>query len=106
MARLRIAGNDISNMCLVEVMTKFLQLRPAANGPLFCHANGSPLTRYQFATVLRKTLYNAGIPARHYGTHSFRIGAATTAAINGVPPKEIQRIGRWRSEAFRSYIRK
>ncbi len=37
--------------------------------------------------------------------HSFRIGAATTAAHKGLSQQQIQELGRWSSEAFKSYIR-
>ncbi len=72
---------------------------------MFCHIDGQPLTRYQFQAVLRKALQQCGIKADSFGTHSFRIGAATTAALNGVPAEEIKKMGRWRSNAFQSYIR-
>ncbi|XP_038056044.1 uncharacterized protein LOC119728036 [Patiria miniata] len=78
---LRIHGNGIENMCPVQAMEKYLVRRPAAKGPLFCHANGAPLTQYQFGAVLRRVLHHAGVPPLQHGTHSFRIGAATTAAL-------------------------
>jgi hypothetical protein len=37
--------------------------------------------------------------------HSFRIGAATAAAIQGASDEDIQRMGRWKSQAFKRYIR-
>ncbi|WAR01576.1 LOW QUALITY PROTEIN: DPOL-like protein, partial [Mya arenaria] len=36
---------------------------------------------------------------------NFRIGACIQAALLGVPDNEIMRMGRWRSNAFRRYIR-
>ncbi|XP_041466138.1 uncharacterized protein LOC121416747, partial [Lytechinus variegatus] len=36
--------------------------------------------------------------------HTFRIGAATTAAMAGCSDEEIQRMGRWVSSAHRRYI--
>ena len=38
-------------------------------------------------------------------SHSFRIGAATVAARNGVPDHLIQAMGRWSSNAYQLYIR-
>ncbi|RXN33881.1 poly [Labeo rohita] len=41
----------------------------------------------------------------NFSSHSFRIGAATTAAQKGLSQQQIQALGRWSSEAFKSYIR-
>jgi hypothetical protein len=38
-------------------------------------------------------------------THSFRIGAATTAAAAGYPKWAIQALGRWSSDCYRTYVR-
>ena len=40
-----------------------------------------------------------------YTGHSFRIGAATSAAARGVPLAVIQHMGRWKPNAFQHYIR-
>ena len=46
-----------------------------------------------------------GIQAHQYAGHSFRIGAATMAALAEVPDSTIQMLGRWNSTAFLRYIR-
>lgn len=102
---LEIQGNGIRDGCPVVAMDKYLQMRPRKEGPLFCHANGCPLTRYQFQAVLAKALTSSGAVPSEYGTHSFRIGAATTAALNGFAPDKIKEMGRWRSEAYKLYVR-
>ena len=43
-------------------------------------------------------------PNRYKG-HSFRIGAATYAAEQGVSDDKIRHSGRWKSDAFKKYIR-
>ena len=47
---------------------------------------------------------SAGISG-NFSSHSFRIGAATVAGRNGIPDLLIQELGRWKSNAFQSYIR-
>ena len=41
----------------------------------------------------------------NFSSHSFRIGAATVAARNGIPDHLIQALGRWTSNAYQLYIR-
>ena len=40
-----------------------------------------------------------------YNTHSFRIGAATTARQVNIPDAIIKMLGRWKSDAYQSYIK-
>ena len=47
----------------------------------------------------------AGLNVKNYKSHSFRIGAATTAWAKGFSEEQIQQMGRWNSEAFKKYIR-
>jgi site-specific recombinase XerD len=63
-----------------------------------------PLTRTVFTERLRQLLSQAGITG-HFGSHSFRIGAATTAGLAGVPEHMIQTLGRWSSSVYLAYRR-
>lgn len=94
-----------TQVCPVQAMCAFLSLRPNISQYLFCHANGMPLTRYQFSAVLNKTVQAARLPNARYRSHSFRIGAATWLAKRGVTNSTIKRMGRWSSNAFEKYIR-
>lgn len=94
-----------SFLCPVTTLRKFIEVRPVGCEALFCHFNCEPLTRYQFNAVLQKALGFCGLGDLHIRAHSFRIGAATLAHDMGVPLSEIQRMGRWRSDAALSYIR-
>ena len=94
-----------SQLCPINALEKFLDVRPVSSGLLFIHMDKSPLTRFQFQSVLSSTLAQAGYPAERFKTHSFRIGAATTVAMCGFDSDSIKVLGRWRSNAFRVYIR-
>jgi len=50
-------------------------------------------------------LESAGVDQSKYCGHSFRIGAATTAAKNGMEDAVIKTLGRWRSLAYLEYVR-
>lgn len=39
--------------CPVEILTIYLKVRPLVGGPLFCHFNKQPETRYQFSALLK-----------------------------------------------------
>lgn len=90
--------------CPVRAVSEYLQLRPPGSSFLV-HSDGSPVTRFQFQSVFKRCLQAAGVPPGDFGTHSFRIGAATEAARAGLSNSEVQRIGRWRSACFAGYIR-
>lgn len=72
--------------------------------PLCIYQNGTPLSRSQLSSFLQTTLQSAGIPEKFSG-HSFRIGAATTAARKGLPDHLIKTMGRWSSKAYLLYVR-
>jgi hypothetical protein len=60
--------------------------------------------RSEFSARLNQTLTSIGLTGANMRPHSFRIGAATSAAAAGVPDDQIQRLGRWKSDAYRRYI--
>ena len=57
-------------------------------------------TKGQFVSEIRSILNMAGLPQHHYAGHSFRIGAATSAALAGVGDSTIQALGRWYSAVY------
>ena len=99
-------ARSTTSICSVMAMRDYLlQRKPAATGPLFTFANGKWLSRASLTKELRSTLQHCGLPAEHYFTHSFRIGAATTAAAAGIPSWLIKVLGRWSSDCYERYVR-
>ena len=53
--------------------------------PLFQWQSGTHLTKTRFVEEVRVALDASHLPAKNFAGHSFRIGAATTAASAGLP---------------------
>ncbi len=57
------------------------------------------------ATTLQYPLYQ-GIPIEQIDTYSLRIGGACALALSGFSEMHIQKMGRWRGDTFKEYVRK
>lgn len=93
------------NKILQDSLSNYLVCRPKCNGTFLCHFDGSPVTAFQFNSILKKVLEFSGIQNTFYKSHSFRIGGATYLHSIGKSDEEIKLLGRWKSNAFKSYIR-
>lgn len=102
---IRIAAQPNKVVCPLVTLSSYLQVRPFVEGPLFCHFNGNPLTKHQFSALLKKSLSTLGIKNARLTSHSFRIGMATTCALEGLSDDQIKTAGRWASSAYLRYIR-
>lgn len=73
------------SICLVKQMRAYMYMRTIrwTSGPLFTLSDGRPLTRHRCLHYLRRSLEHVGHRPEDYNTHSFRIGAASTAAHEG-----------------------
>lgn len=98
-------GKTNNDLCPVAALLNYLAARPPIPGPLFIRSDGKPLTKPILVKLLKATLESAGFQPQVFNGHSFRIGAATTAAANGVPETLIKTLGRWSSNAFQAYIK-
>ena len=83
----------------------YLEVRCSSPGPLFVLQAGTPLTRTYLVEQLHAALQRMGLNHSCFNGHSFRIGAATTAAMQGLEDSLIQTLGRWKSDAFKMYIK-
>ena len=61
--------------------------------------------RQRLVEALCLALARSGIDDSKYSGHSFRIGAATTAASKGVENCIIKTLGRWTSLAYLEYVK-
>ena len=91
--------------CPVQILSSYLQLRGSVQGPFFCTPSLDPIQPTQFSSILSKTVSFNRLDQHNLKPHSFRIGAATLAAILGYSDSQIQAMGRWKSSAFKKYIR-
>ena len=98
-------GRTSNTLCPVAAMLAYLANRPQVSSPLFIFRNGTYLTRDRLVVHIRQGLLPMGMDPSHHSGHSFRIGAATTAAQVGVEDSVIKMLGHWESASYQRYIR-
>ncbi|GAA6097672.1 uncharacterized protein LOC119489294 [Tachysurus ichikawai] len=95
-----------TDFCPFFSMSRYLGLRPHArpDEPLFITEESKAMSRSWLASRLRTACQSCGLSPELYTPHSFRIGAATTAAsVTTIPT--LKSLGRWSSTAYERYIR-
>ncbi len=100
-----VVGKTGNALCPVVAVLNYLIIRGSGPGPLFRFQDGKPLTRARLVEQIREALQRSGVDGTPYSGHSFRSGAATTAAKVGVEDSTIKVLGRWRSSAYQLYIK-
>lgn len=99
-------GRTGKSLCPVVTLLTYLAVQRNHDArPLFHLKDGRPLTKPAFVDRIKETLTKAGIDGSSYAGHSFRIGAATPTAADGVEDSMIQMLGRWKSSTYLVYIR-
>ena len=99
-------GGTGRDLCPVAALIDYINTRGYHEGPLFCFKDFLPCKRFHLVQKLRSVLANfPSIKEKDYCGHSFRIGAATTAAKRGIKDSMIKILGRWESSAYQLYIR-
>ncbi len=97
-------GKTGNSLCPVSSVLRYMVARGPGSGPFFRFENGTPLTRLKFVQKVKEALTLAGLDCSGYSGHSFRSGAATTAAKQGISDATIKMLGRWKSSAYQVYI--
>ena len=92
-------GPTQNALCPVSAMIKYVHTQHRRCGPFFQYQNGVGLTRQHIVMILRHSLQQRAI-----NTHSLRIGGASALASINTPDYIIQIMGRWKSDAYRTYI--
>ena len=98
-------GKTGVDLCPVAAVSVYLAVHGCQKGPLFCFVSGVPLSRDALIRHVRVTLRALGVDVSFYSGHSFRIGAATTAAAVGMEYSFIKTLGRWESSAYLRYVK-
>ena len=99
-------GATDDSICPLKGILPYLALRGRRDGPLFIFSDGKGLTRQLFSSMLANFfLRELNMDAKCYNTHSFRIGAATSAKMANIPDTYIKMLGRWRSDTYQQYIK-
>jgi hypothetical protein len=95
-------GSTSDDLCPVAAITAYMALRGDSQGPFFRFSNTRPLTKDQFTKHVREALTYIGYNPEAYASHSFRGGAATTAAERGIEDSVIKALGRWKSDLYQN----
>ena len=103
-----IIASSGDSACPVKAMKQLFAIDTHRSplAPLFCIGKyDQPQFSQEYVVQKLQTLVIfPGLGTGTWNGHSFGKGAATWAAEVGIPEKEIQTLGRWRSEAYKAYI--
>ena len=92
--------------CPVDAVESYLvQRRSFLSEFVFCWLSGERVKKEQFDQMLKTVIKFIGLDSQVYTSHSFGIGAACHAISLGYSDAQIREMGRWQSDAFKSYFR-
>ena len=102
---IRLAPSGHPSLCPALALSKLLsQTQATGERLLFSLSSGSPLSRPILNSAISTLASFSNLDPSAYSSHSFRIGAATTASANGLSDSLIKTLGRWSSDAYQTYI--
>ena len=90
-----IIGNGDPDLCPVKALVCYLLVRGEKADPFLVFEDRQFLTWLRFVKEVREALGKVGVNCTKYCGHSFRIGAATTAASRGMEDSLIMTLGKW-----------
>ena len=100
---IQLAASNQS-LCPYRAVRNHISNCKKPNVPLFKFCDNTYLTRKRLTSILQELIPLSADNSR-YTSHSFRVGAATTAAAVNTPDWLIKVLGRWSSDCYQSYIR-
>ena len=100
-----LTRNQNKAICPVNALYSYLKYRGTKPGPLFCFPDLTSISREFYASQLKHNLSFCGLDPNLYQTHSFRIGGCSYLALIGMTNEQIRLMGRWKTDAFKLYIR-
>ena len=96
---------DSSDICPLKAMKSWLSVRPKGSKWLFCRKDESVIKTRWVQNIVKGWLRKAGYNDNDLkGGISLRKGGALGMALAGVPDRVIRAHGRWKSNAYRTYI--
>ena len=98
-------GSVHTNYCPVKCLREYLSVRGLKPGFLFINSALVSVKRTDVSKVLDMLLIATGFDNKRYDTHGLRMGRASQAAADGWSESQIQRLGRWKSMAFKKYLK-
>ena len=78
----------------------YLAVRGSQPGTLFLTKQNKPLTQQHFCSALTAILIDIGLSPHNFNTHSFRIGAATSAKHANISDTHLKMLDHWRSDIY------
>ena len=101
-----LLARDVSSpICPVTALSHYCKVRGDLPGPFFCYADLTSILSHKFNFELQTCLSYYGLDTSRYKSHSFRIGGACHAADQGYSDVQMRALGRWKSDAFKVYLR-
>lgn len=86
-------GKTDQDICPAAAIVPYLTIGGTAPGHLFILEDGKMLTQQLFKSAMDTVLSQLHLDKGYFNTHSFRIGAATSAIDVGIPDVQIKMMG-------------